>query len=101
MRTQRPQHTTEPVQNTSWRLKIKAVPGAARDEICGWLGDSLKIRVTAPPQAGQANQAIIRLLAHHLGIPASNIRIIQGAYSPQKTAEITGSSPQKLNHPAA
>jgi hypothetical protein len=42
----------------SARLRIKVVPGSSRDEVVGWLGDALKIKVTAPPQKGRANEAV-------------------------------------------
>ena len=42
-------------------LEVKVVPGASRSEVTGWLGDSLKIRVAAPPERGKANAAVVRM----------------------------------------
>jgi len=53
----------------SARLKVKVVPGSSRDQIAGWLGDALKIKVTAPPERGKANEAVIEILADR---PARN-----------------------------
>lgn len=74
------------------RIAIKAVPGAKRDEIVGRLGDRLKVRIAAPPEAGRANEAICELLAAALGIPTRQVRIVSGHTRPEKTAEITGAS---------
>jgi len=41
------------------RLSLKVVPGSSRDEIVGWLGDSLKVKVKAPPDKGRANEAVV------------------------------------------
>jgi uncharacterized protein (TIGR00251 family) len=38
---------------------VKVVPGSSRDQIMGWLGDPLKIKVTAPPEKGKANEAVV------------------------------------------
>ena len=50
------------------RLKAKVVPGSSRNRIVGWLGDALKINVTAPPEKGKANEAVVELLSMKLGI---------------------------------
>ena len=47
----------------SARLRIKVVPRSTRDEVVGWLGDALKIKVTAPPQKRRANEAVVALIA--------------------------------------
>jgi len=73
-------------------LKVKVVPGASRSGLCGWLGDSLKVRVSAPPEKGKANAAVIKLLAKELQVPASAFSISSGKASQQKTIEITGVS---------
>lgn len=71
-------------------LHLKAVPNAKRDEVAGWLGDRLKVRVSAPPEDGRANKAICELLARELGVKPSAITIIRGHTSPEKTAQIEG-----------
>jgi uncharacterized protein len=75
-------------------LAIKAVPVAKRDEIAGWLGDRLKVRVSAPPEQGRANQAIIELFAHELGLKSQQIDIETGHASPLKALRISGMSAQ-------
>ena len=70
------------------RLNIKVVPGASRDQIVGWLGDALKIKVTAPPEKGKANEAVVTLLAKTLGVRRDTIEIVSGHGSPAKTVEI-------------
>lgn len=75
------------------RLSIKVVPGASRDEISGWLGDRLKIRVKAPAESGKANTAVIKLLASALKISRRDITIISGGASPRKTIEIKSQDP--------
>ncbi len=71
-------------------IRVKAVPGAARDEIVGPLGDRLKVRVSAPPEGGKANRAICSLLARTLNVRASDVRVTQGLGSPEKTIEAIG-----------
>ena len=72
------------------RLSLKVVPGSSRDEIVGWLGDSLKVKVKSPPEKGRANEAVIALLADRLGIDASSIAIVSGHGSPAKVVEVEG-----------
>ena len=67
-----------------------SVPGSSRDEIVGWLGDSLKVKVKAPPEKGRANEAVIALLAERLGIDASSIAVESGHGSPAKVVEVDG-----------
>lgn len=71
-------------------IDIKAVPGARRSEVAGWLGDRLKVRVSAPPEDGRANRAICELLAAGLGIRPEAVKVVRGASNPQKTLSIEG-----------
>ena len=51
---------------------------------------SLKIRLTAPPVDGKANQALVKLLANTLGISISQISISSGEHSRNKSVSIDG-----------
>jgi len=75
---------------TTTTIAIKAVPRASRDEIVGWHGDALKIRVAAPPQDGRANAALEALLAAALGVPKKAVRVARGHGSARKRVEIDG-----------
>jgi uncharacterized protein (TIGR00251 family) len=71
-------------------LKLKVVPGSSRNQIVAWLGDALKIKVTAPPEKGKANEAVIEILAERLGIQPHDITIESGHSSPSKVVAVTG-----------
>lgn len=70
------------------KLGVKVVPGASSSKIVGWLGDELKIRISEAPEKGKANRAVVKLLAKHLEISASDIKIISGHSSSHKKLEI-------------
>ena len=70
------------------RLSLKVVVGSFCDEIVGWLGDSLKVKVKTPPEKGWANGAVIALLAERLGIDASSISVVNGHGSPAKVVAV-------------
>jgi uncharacterized protein (TIGR00251 family) len=73
-------------------LTVKVVPGASRDRIMGLLGDALKVQVSAPPEKGKANAAVIELLAEALALSERSISLISGPASPRKTFHISGRS---------
>ena len=75
------------------RIRIRLTPRAARNEIVGWQGDVLRVRVTAPPVGGKANAALERLLAGAPGLPKSAVRVGSGARAREKTVAIEGASP--------
>ncbi|MBL8745358.1 MAG: DUF167 domain-containing protein [Phycisphaerae bacterium] len=77
----------------SVHIAVKAVPGASRDQVSGLLGDRLKIRVSAPPEGGKANEAIETLLADRLGVRRRDVRVIHGHSSQEKTLSVSGISP--------
>jgi uncharacterized protein len=77
-------------------LRIKVVPGARRNAVVGMLGDRLKLAVAAPPQAGQANKAVCKLIARTLNVPARNVALTSGASQPQKTLAVTGLSVEQV-----
>jgi uncharacterized protein (TIGR00251 family) len=76
------------VMRESALLSVHAQPRARRDEVVGWQGTTLRLRVTAPPTDGRANQAVILLLAKALGVPRSSIEVVSGAASRDKLVRV-------------
>lgn len=81
--------TVTKVPQPSARLKVKVVPGSSRDGIVGWLGDALKIKVTAPPEKGRANEAVVSLLCERLGLPADVVTVVSGHSSPSMVRNVS------------
>jgi len=81
----------------SVKLSVKVVPGASRDEISGWLGDELKVRVSAPPEKGKANKAVERVLANALGLSSKDVSVVAGKTNPGKTVELNGIDETELH----
>ena len=77
-------------------LKVKVVPGASRSHIAGWLGDALKIRVSAPPEKGKANAAVAAVVAAALDLPAGSVAVVSGKSSPRKLVEVRGLSREEI-----
>lgn len=77
-------------------ISVKVTPGASRDEVLGWLGDSLKVRVQAPPTDGKANERLCTFLARELGLPRGAVRLATGASSRQKRVEVQGISESEI-----
>lgn len=78
------------------RLEVKIVPGSSRNQIVGWLGQCLKVKVAAPPEKGKANRAVINLLSDQLSLTADAFTIVHGLSSPRKVIEIRGVTAQQL-----
>jgi len=77
-------------------LQIKATPNSARNEIQGWLGESLKVRVQAPPTDGKANDRLCAFIAEQLSLPKGAVTLVSGASSRQKRLSIRGLSDQQV-----
>lgn len=72
------------------RLLLRVQPGARRTEIVGFQNERLRLRVTAPPERGRANEAAIELLAKTLRVPKSRVQLTRGATSRDKVVLIEG-----------
>jgi len=71
-------------------FKIRVQPRASKNELAGLHGDSVKIRLTAPPVEGEANKACIDFLATLLQVSRSNVEIIAGHKGRNKTVKVIG-----------
>src|SRR5262249_30206158 len=69
---------------------VRVQPRSTSDEICGAYGESIKIRLTAPPVDDRANESLLKFLAHHLKVPRSAVRIASGERSRTKRIEVRG-----------
>lgn len=79
-----------PTVQTSMILHVKVAPGARRNAITGFLGEALKIAVTAAPERGKANEAVEELLAEALDLPRGAVRVVAGQTARNKRLEISG-----------
>jgi len=73
-------------------LQVKLLPRSSRSEIVGIENNILKVKVTSPPVDGEANKALIQLLAKSLGISKGRVEIVAGKSSKLKTIRIYGLS---------
>ena len=73
------------------RLQIYVTPKSRANEITVSRAErSVRIRVTAAPEDGRANQAVLELLRERLGVPRDQIRVAGGATSRRKWIEVDG-----------
>jgi uncharacterized protein (TIGR00251 family) len=75
------------------RLRLRVSPGAGRAAIVGRYGEGWKIRVTAPPEDGRANDAVLRLLADALAVPRDTVTLVSGHSGRDKIVELAGLGP--------
>ena len=71
-------------------LRLRVAPGTNRPGVVGRHGDGWKVRVTAPPEGGRANQAVLRLLAKTLGVPRRDLELAAGSTSRDKVVTLLG-----------
>ena len=82
--------------NSGIILSIRTQPGSSKNRIIGEYGGRLKLAVTAAPEKGKANKAVIELLADTLHIHESSIHIISGESSRDKRLMIKGLTPEDI-----
>jgi uncharacterized protein len=71
-------------------LPVRAQPGARRNGVQGEQAGMLKVSVTAPPEDGRANQALVELLREVLGLKRSQVELLSGQTSREKKFLIRG-----------
>ncbi|MGZ3331091.1 MAG: DUF167 domain-containing protein [Gemmatimonadaceae bacterium] len=78
------------------RFSVRLQPRASKNEIAGIQGSALKVRVTAPPVDGLANEALIELLSRTLNTSRRNVCIVSGHSSRTKLIEISEASLESI-----
>ena len=71
-------------------LAIRVQPRAKRTEVAGERGQAIVIRVSAPPVDGKANEAVCKLIAQRLGVPARAVRVVRGEKARDKVVRVDG-----------
>lgn len=77
-------------KNGEFIISVRVKPRSSRDSIEGEREGALVIRLTAPPVEGEANDALLRLLAARLHIPKSAVRILSGERGRLKRVAVCG-----------
>jgi uncharacterized protein len=78
------------------RLCLRVQPRASRDEIAGITGNAIRVRLTAPPVDGAANDALLRFLATRLEIPRSAMTLVSGHTARTKVVALNGVSAEEV-----
>jgi uncharacterized protein (TIGR00251 family) len=79
-----------------WVLPVRAKPNARRPGVQGEQNGALKVAVTAPPEDGRANQALVEALREVLGLKRSQIELIAGQTARDKRFLIRGLGREEL-----
>lgn len=80
------------------RIRVHLQPRASRNEVLGFQGNTLRIRVTAPPTEGRANKALLQLLATALGVGRSDVELVAGLASREKLVAVAGLAEEEIQH---
>lgn len=78
-------------------VSVRVTPRSGRNEVIALEDGILSVRVTAPPVDGEANRAVIELLAGVLGLPRSRIKVRSGASARRKSLVVSGMGQQELD----
>jgi len=74
------------------RFAVRVQPRASATEIAGLHGDAVKIRLSAPPVEGAANDALVAFISERFAVARRRVRIVSGAQSRAKVVEVDGVS---------
>jgi len=77
-------------------LKVYLQARSSKNEIVGPYRDGIKVRVTAAPVEGRANEILLKFLAKELGVTPSSVEIVRGHRSREKLIRIAASLDQQL-----
>ena len=78
------------------RVRLRVAPSARRTEVVGRHGDAWKVRVTAPAEAGRANDAVVRLLADTFAVPRTSVTLVSGQSARDKIVQVAGVRPDDI-----
>jgi uncharacterized protein (TIGR00251 family) len=77
-------------------IALRVQPKAKRNTIGGEQGGALKVSVTAPPEDGRANDAVLSLLREEWGLQRSQLALLSGQTNRNKVVLVRGVTPEQL-----
>lgn len=77
-------------------IAVRAQPGARKNAVQGEHAGALKVAVTAPPEDGRANDAILDVLREAFGVKRSQLEIVSGPTNRNKVVLVRGVTPEAL-----
>jgi uncharacterized protein (TIGR00251 family) len=78
------------------KLPIKVIPASSQNKVMDFREGVLRVKVSAPPEKGKANKAVIRLLSEFFGVDPSKVIVSSGGANPRKIIEIVESDDEAL-----
>lgn len=93
----RPSSRKQKQTDVSATLSVRIQPRASRNGVSRMEDGTLKIRLTAPPVDGAANEALVKFLSETLSIGKSSVEIVTGHTSREKRVKISGMSNEDVN----
>lgn len=79
-------------EDAGLRIPVRVLPRSPADGVAGVRDGALLVRVTAAPVNGAANEAVIRVVAHELGVARASVGLVSGARARTKMLAIRGVS---------
>jgi uncharacterized protein (TIGR00251 family) len=71
-------------------IEVKVEPRSSKKGISGVMENVVRVKLTAPPVGGEANEQLIEVMSEATGVRKSDIRIVRGQSSKKKVIEIRG-----------
>lgn len=71
-------------------IEVKVEPRSSKKGITGVMDNVLKVKLTAPPVEGEANEQLVEVISEVTGVRKSDIRIVRGLSSKRKIVELKG-----------
>jgi hypothetical protein len=81
----------------STRLQLRVAPGSRSGRVVGRHGGGWKVSVQAAPERGRANEAVLLLVAHALGVPRRDVRVVAGRAGRDKVVALDGIGPNEAD----
>jgi uncharacterized protein (TIGR00251 family) len=78
------------------RVELRVKPRASRSAVLGVRAGVLEVAVTAPPVDGEANAAVVEVVASALGVAKRDVELVMGASSRTKVLRVDGLGPDEV-----